>query len=565
MSRAEGTGRPAVGIACFALLGIAVAIPLAPARGQPMGAVSPPGRAVVGGEAPIVEPPLPPEVQVVRFSGPEGMRVEVLGPPTEPVPVGDGEGLLTVGMRVGVGYRLRLSNLPNQPEGELFPVVEVVGHLHRPPDLDAGRFPIRVVFTQQDLDDVLAFGKLVTQIVYLEEPEQAIPIELPKDEIPIVTLDPAEEPLKVATALGRVMAIVRLGGRAPMPGEPLLSSMSGTATGPCPFAGMVGGRCGLPCGPARLDMPAQGQGRPWLPRDEYLCDGGDHGAPLSFGLTGEVQGVDPRDALLLFNDTRRPRILPTNTVCLYAPRFAMVRTAVGANVNLTVLAPVATEKVEMQVTTGTRQGANRLIRNQAPEAARQRARASALTGKTFAGEHIEIRVLQGVDVKTSVATRELFQNPQTVLDAVKAVVDREVQGPVPITTAEGPVVTGIAEGAGQTVMSWHPQELAGVELPPDQPGLAVIKQVDAGVAEPGEEVTFIIHFRNIGNVPILDVSVIDSLLPRLAYIEGSARGPQGTIFTAAENLLGSTELRWDLPEPLAPGAEGSVSFRARVR
>ena len=40
---------------------------------------------------------------------------------------------------------------------------------------------------------------------------------------------------------------------------------------------------------------------------------------------------------------------------------------------------------------------------------------------------------------------------------------------------------------------------------------------------------------------------------------------KGTVFTAGENRAGSTELRWDLPGALAPGAEGYVSFRAMVR
>ena len=101
--------------------------------------------------------------------------------------------------------------------------------------------------------------------------------------------------------------------------------------------------------------------------------------------------------------------------------------------------------------------------------------------------------------------------------------------------------------------------------PVSRPGLAVFKQASAGVAEPGEEVTFTIAFRNMGNVPVRDVSIIDSLLPRLGYVTGSAQGPAGTVFTAAENAVGSTELRWDLPAPLEPGAEGTVTFRALVR
>ena len=94
-------------------------------------------------------------------------------------------------------------------------MIEVVGHLHRPREIDPAKYPIRIVFSDDELWDVVDRGRLVTKVIYLEEPEQAIPIELSKDQIPLVDLNPTEEPLKVAEALGRVMAIVRIGGRRP--------------------------------------------------------------------------------------------------------------------------------------------------------------------------------------------------------------------------------------------------------------------------------------------------------------------------------------------------------------
>ena len=265
----------------------------------------PPGTATVEVGAPMLSP----DVQVVRFQGPEGVVVEVLGPNPEPAPVGDGQGLATVGLRVGVGYRLRLTNIPERPGAELYPVVEVVGHLHRPPGIDPARFPIRVVFSLDDLYDAVDRGRLVTQVVYLEDPEQALPIGLPKDEIPIVSLTPAEEPLKVASKLGRVMVIVRLGGRHPSPEELSMEAMGGLGAemgpGPCPFAGPEGARCPLPCGPVCGTPPPPG--KPWIPRDEYLCDGGDHAEPMHFGGDGGLRGIDPRDAAIQFSDDRRPR------------------------------------------------------------------------------------------------------------------------------------------------------------------------------------------------------------------------------------------------------------------
>ena len=43
--------------------------------------------------------------------------------------------------------------------------------------------------------------------------------------------------------------------------------------------------------------------------------------------------------------------------------------------------------------------------------------------------------------------------------------------------------------------------MTGVEVPPDRPGLAVIKRVSVTEAEPGDTVTYVIIYRNMGNTP----------------------------------------------------------------
>jgi uncharacterized repeat protein (TIGR01451 family) len=532
-------------------------------------APEPPGTAVVApsGEAIPVAPvaaALPPYVQLVRFGGPEGIKVEVLGPQTEPIPLptGDQGGVGTFGLRVGVGYQLRLSNLPDRPGAALYPMIEVVGHLHRPPGSDPTKFPLRVVFSVDDFEDAVARGRLVTEIVYLEDPDQAVPFSLPKDEIPIVTLSPSENPLKVAAALGRVMAVVRIGGRRPLPGDAIGAPIVDLAATPCPFAGPDSGRCVLPCGPVRGTAPPAG--RPWLPKDEYLCDGGDRGAPLAFGGDGGLRGLDPRDAALRFQDAGRPRVLPTNMVCIYAPRFAAVRTSVGPNENLAIVVPRGAEALERQVTADARDVPTRMTQNQALEIARHRSRPSAAVARSAAANHFELRILGGLDSSTHIAGFVLAQRPETARNRQNAgtlVSKVFLQG---VKSAESAVMTGIIQGAAEQVMAWKPQELAGVELPPNKAGMAVIKRVNVSEAEPGDVVTFVIQYRNMGNVPISAVSIVDSLQPRLEYVLRSAKGPAGTVFSATENKAGGQELRWDIGT-VGPGAEGLVSFEARVR
>lgn len=568
------TSRTGPSVALAALLAIIAApatarqapIPTPPPSPTEAAPAPPPGVLVnvPPGSAPANGPAFPPDVQVVRFSAPPGTRIEVLGPAPEPIAAPEpSSSTLTVGLKVGVGYRLKLSNLEAAPGAELYPVVELVGHLHRPPGVDPLKFPIRIPFGEDDAEDAASRGRMVTQVVYLEAPELALPVATPKDQVPVVTLSPVESPLKVAAALGRPMAIVRVGSRAPAV-EELTGSVDYVLNARnCPFVGPEGGACNVPCGAASC-LPARAD-RPWIAKDEFLCDGGDGGMPAHFDGSAGVRGVEPRDAVVKFTADDRPRVLPTNRVCLYAPRFAAVRATLGANQNKVVENLVQADRIESQVSVASRQTPRKLTQNTAAELARHRARASMARGRQYVGEKTEIRVLHGYDVPTHVAghveVRALeIAKQRQLANAIR--VRLKADG---IKTAETAVVAGIAEGLGQNVLYWKPQEMAGVEVPPNKPGLMVLKQVDKAEAEPGDVVTYTIRYRNMGNVPIRAVSVTDSLLPRLEYVPQSALGPAGTVFSSGENAAGSVELRWDLPEAIAPGQDGYVQFQARVR
>lgn len=550
----------------FLAIALAWLAPLGFARAQESVPSAAPGTAFVGDMPADAGLELPHEVQVVRISGPEGVIVEVLGPETIPVPVGDGQGLATFGMRVGVAYQLKLSNLPNREGEELFPVVQLVGHLHRPPGIDPSRYPIRIQLSEEDIDNVLRSGRLVTQVVYLENPDEALPMHLPKHEIPVVTLSPAEDPVKVAAALGRPMAIVQVGNRAPLASDLLGLPIFPLEGGACPFVMPVStAPCGLPCGPCEGTPPPPN--RPWMPKDEFLCDGGDFGNKASFGGEGNLGGIDPRDAVIRFHAdrSRLPRVLPTNVVCIYAPRFAAVRRPYGATAVTKVDVLVNNELIQKQQMEATRQGPKRFTENLSPQAIRERARASEIAKSDNAIAYTELRVLAGVDTVNHIRGHVDITGPQQMRGPVRAAGINTPVRAVGIKTAETAIVTGIIQGANEQVMSWKPQEAVGVEEPPNKPGLAVIKQVDIDQAEPGDLATFTIKFRNMGNVPIRAVSIVDNLLPRLEYQQGTAKGPKGTVFTARDNEVGSSELRWDLPGALAPGAEGDVSFQAKIR
>lgn len=535
-----------------------------------------PGTAVVtpeGHGAPVS--PLPdPNIQPVRFQGPEGLAVEVLAPQSLVASAGDGGGILTTGLRRGVGYRLRLTGIPNRPEAELFPVIEVVGHLHRPAEIDPGKYPIRVVFTDEELWDVVDNGRLVTKVIYLEDPEQALPIKFPKDRIPSVKVGAAEDPVRVAAALGRVIAIVRIGGRRPTveeihagaTGDAGLDGLAAMGSGRCAFA-CGGTPCTLPSGPAC--PPLEPGTRPTLPRDEYLCDGGDRGAKAGVGPGGSLRGIDPRDAVIRFDvgldQYPDPKILPTNRVCIYAPRFAEVWLATGTIENVEVHGLQLNSLTQSAAQAAKTDDVRRLVQNQAAELARDRRRARVELGKVYPGVKGDVRGAMGYDKSDRVQVDSRVQSAQTQERRQAPMIASERVKLVGIKTVEAPVVADLVQGASEAVRSQPAREITGVETPPNRPGLAVVKRVDVTEAEPGDVVTYAIAYRNMGNTPIRSVAIVDSLLPRLEYVAGSAKGPKGAGFTVGENQLGSTELRWDLKETIPPGAQGYVSFQAVVR
>lgn len=150
--------------------------------------------------------------QTVEIRGPHGVQVSL----AEAGQFGQPRNLpLTVGLLVGKVYRFKLMNLPGAEGAELFPTLEILDRLYPPPGQER-HFPIIVEIHPQDLAFALE-GKFVTRVVYLEDPQRALPAG--QKEQPWFEVRADQDPLIVADTLGRPMAILRLGGRIPLPEE----------------------------------------------------------------------------------------------------------------------------------------------------------------------------------------------------------------------------------------------------------------------------------------------------------------------------------------------------------
>ncbi len=148
--------------------------------------------------------------QPVQIQGPPGVTISVVQAgkfqPPQPGPV-------TAGMLIGHVYRFRVTQIPLRIGQELFPTIEVIDRLYPPPGQET-RFPIPVHLSQDELELALA-GRFVTRVIYLENPQDALPHAEDPEIQRYLEVAANEDPLKAADKLGRPVAILRIGSRIP--------------------------------------------------------------------------------------------------------------------------------------------------------------------------------------------------------------------------------------------------------------------------------------------------------------------------------------------------------------
>lgn len=152
----------------------------------------------------------PARLQPIRFDLPTSGQVTFFcGPDRHPSTI-DSKQLASVAP--GHVYRLRLSHLPEFPGLELFPTIEILDRLHPPAGQELS-FPVPVAITPEEIDHALN-GRLITKVVYLEQPQLAVPdTRLPREAVEDV---PSDRNLLVEADLrGRPLIILRIGGRQP--------------------------------------------------------------------------------------------------------------------------------------------------------------------------------------------------------------------------------------------------------------------------------------------------------------------------------------------------------------
>lgn len=170
--------------------------------------------------------------QHIKLIAPGNAQVTVFTPAGEEL---TSKGSIQVQVAVGPVYRFRMSGFQQAPEFEIYPSIELIDRLHPPAEL-AAKFPIPVELTQADIEYVRS-GRMVTRVIYLEQPQLADPTRSASQTTTEMIADPREL-MAAADYRGRPMAILRIGGRLPDARElnsPLKRSL-GPVAGPIPPA-----------------------------------------------------------------------------------------------------------------------------------------------------------------------------------------------------------------------------------------------------------------------------------------------------------------------------------------
>jgi len=301
------------------------------------------------------------------------------------------------------------------------------------------------------------------------------------------------------------------------------------------------------------------------PRDEYLCDGGDEGLPVGVRANWQIDGLEQEDTVAHYDTIDGRRVVtPSNKVCIYAPRFGVVRRVIDLRAyarydmatGFEQQASLAKFNESEEVATSLAQLEPSIHRNNQPtDLLRLRQQPGemdrTLVAVEFVGSLAPYANLQLIrtgeltgDEKTSVARASLAaitwtgnQAPQITLDKRRAQAEVSIE---------------------QVGAVYHLKE-------PNKPRLRLVKLASTGSARPGEEVEFTLRFDNIGNRTIGNVTLVDNLTTRLEYVPESAKSSLDADFSTEPNSGGSLVLRWEIIEPLQPGEGGILQFKCRVR
>ena len=219
---------------------------------------------------------------------------------------------------------------------------------------------------------------------------------------------------------------------------------------------------------------------PKKPLEEILPDGGDVGPRVGIDPDGHLGGLNPTDTAAEYRYGNSPRrVTFSNRVCLFSPRFAVLRQESQPVAEGTTV-PVAQAETAL---------AQAVLMN--------RERVDRIWNSTATRGFVSKLGVRGTQGRIGVAA-----------------VDR-VQGLAAVGSVEGVQLKAVVVEVASATQIRNCCR-------PDQP-LVVTKYADPKTPNVGDIVTFVLRYENYGAKPIREVVIADSLASRYEYIPGSRR------------------------------------------
>ncbi len=336
----------------------------------------------------------------------------------------------------------------------------------------------------------------------------------------------------------------------------------------------VAGACTPTCGPqcacnsCNETACVSAPGQDIVDVQEYLFDGGDLDPALAVRKDSSIAGLNPTDTVAYYETyDGKLCITPTNRVPIYAPRFGAVRQVTGvilsehALATERILAPVAASRFE------DKNLASSMVKPVAPQGEERVSLIDAFRDRNGGVPLAQVIPPQKMsDAIVPFEAIDFFRTGVLKHEDIP-VLGQFLQNARAWETPESLEVLVDGQEAAIALDVKQAQDVHVYELPPGKCSLRICKAASHMIANSGDQIAFTIRFDNIGTQPVEKVVIVDSLSPRLEYIQESqqtsvAPAPE---FTSEPNEVGSTVLRWEFKSAIKPGEGGVIHFRTLVR
>lgn len=309
------------------------------------------------------------------------------------------------------------------------------------------------------------------------------------------------------------------------------------------------------CEPQRWDIDPQ----------EFICDGGDKDPATSVREDWGAVGVDTTDTVMYYETLGgKVCVKPTNRTCVYAPRFGSVRQVTGAALASNTLAPGRVHLPQAAIDVLDRSSAGNLELAAKPIGQKQVQMLDRLNDQQ---RHIPIdMVLPPTPIGTVVSPK--INVDRTLTDEA---LNREwlelLDGRVEVVTLINPesLVVLLSEQQAHIVKDIKQAAEFYLYETPDKCSMRITKTASHQMASPGDRIRFTIRFENVGSQKLGNAVIIDSLSPRLSYVDGSQHSSVEADFSIQPNDAGSSVLRWSITKPIDGQKGGVISFDCDVR